>query len=69
VCLAIPMRVKEKTGSVAQVEQRGLIQNVNIELVPDVNIGDYVLVHAGFAIQTIDAEWARESLMLWEKLN
>lgn len=69
MCLAIPMKIKILRGSWAQVEAQGLLQEVNIQLVPQADIGDYVLVHAGFAIQRIDRELAGESLELWEQIK
>ena len=68
MCLAIPMKVERLEGSWAKVESQGLRMRVNVDLIPDVKIGDYVLVHAGFAIQKVKAEKAEEDLKLWAEL-
>ena len=68
MCLAIPGKIVKIKGNEAKVDfGEGTVRSVNISLV-DVNIGQYVIVHAGFAIQTLDEEEARESLTLWQEL-
>ena len=69
MCLAVPMKVKSIRWPNAEVLAECLRREVNIQLVPRVNIGDYVLVHAGFAIQVIDGKWAKENLELWEQIK
>jgi hydrogenase expression/formation protein HypC len=69
LCLAVPMKVKNIRWPIAEVSAQGLIKDVDIQLVPKVDIGDYVLVHAGFAIQIMDKDLARESLEIWEALE
>jgi hydrogenase expression/formation protein HypC len=64
MCLGIPMRVKSLEGNFAQVESGRLLRSVNIQLLPHVKIGDYVIVHAGFAIQIVDAKRAKETLRI-----
>ncbi len=56
MCLAVPARVMTIDNQHAQVETMGFNHRVNIQLVEDVMPGDYILVHAGFAIQKIDME-------------
>lgn len=63
------MKVNDIKWPMAEVLAEGLVREVNIQLVPNVDIGDYVLVHAGFAIQIIDRKSARESFKLWEQLE
>ncbi len=60
MCLAIPGRIiaVERTG--ARVDFAGVEQTVLLDLLPDARVGEYVLVHAGFAIQRLDAEEAEE---------
>ena len=58
MCLAIPAEVKKITGNSAEIESFGVRKNVDISLIPGVKIGDYVIVHAGFAIQIIDRDEA-----------
>lgn len=67
MCLAVPGRVVEVDGDQASVDFGGVRRRVNISLV-DVRPGDWVVVHAGFAIQTMDEEEAQETLKLWEEL-
>ena len=67
MCLAIPGKVIEIYGDRAKVDYGGIVREANISLV-DVKVGDYVIVHAGFAIQTLDEEAAMETLALWNEM-
>jgi hydrogenase expression/formation protein HypC len=68
MCLAIPARVMHLDGSKAQVDfGEGVLREVNVTLV-DAKVGDYVLVHAGYAIQTVDEKDALETLALWKEI-
>ncbi len=68
MCLAIPARVLEKYGDNARVDfGEGTTREVNISLV-DVVVGEYVIVHAGFAIEVLDESEAKETLCLWNEL-
>ncbi|MGB2728197.1 MAG: HypC/HybG/HupF family hydrogenase formation chaperone [Halobacteriota archaeon] len=71
MCLAIPAKVVEiskgKKGAKARADFGGVAREVDISLV-DANIGDYVLVHAGFAIEIIDEHEAKETLELWREM-
>ena len=69
MCLAIPMQIKEIQGEFAQVETAKLKKTINIVMLPKLKIGDYVLVHAGFAIQRIDARKARQTLRLIDEIR
>ena len=64
MCLAVPAKVISITGSNAMVELGGLTRQANIMLVPDLRVGDYVLLHAGFAIQSLNEAEAQETLGL-----
>lgn len=69
MCLAIPSRIVFVDGSAATVDVRGARREVSLVLLPDeARIGDYVLVHAGFAIQRVDEEAAKVSLGYIEEL-
>ena len=68
MCLAVPVQVKAIEGEKAEVELSGITRNVDISLIPEVNIGDYVLLHAGYAISAIDEAEAHETLNLLEQL-
>ena len=68
MCLAIPAKVLEIQGDIAKVDfGQGVAREVNVMLV-EAHIGEYVLVHAGYAIQLLDQEAAEESLRLWREL-
>jgi hydrogenase expression/formation protein HypC len=67
MCLAIPARIEEINESRAQVDIRGLKRSIGLQLLPDARVGEYVLVHAGFAIQRIDAAEAEETYRLLEE--
>ena len=68
MCLGIPGKVTEIDKNVAKVELGGLLREVSLDLCPEVSIGDYVLIHAGFAIQRLDEEEARETLDLLRQM-
>ena len=68
MCLAIPALVKSINGDLAQVDfGQNVLREVNVSLV-DPKIGDYVLVHAGYAIQKLDKEDALETLSLFNEI-
>ena len=63
------MRIVAVEGSNATVDASGIQVLVSIELVDDVAVGDYVIVHAGYAIQRLDPEDAQETLAIFERLK
>ena len=69
MCLAIPSKIVEKKGLTATVDVCGARREVNLMLLPEeVEVGEYVLVHAGFAMQKVDREAARSSLEFFGRL-
>ena len=64
MCLAVPAKVLEITGSLARVDIEGNIREANITLLEGVAVGDYVMLHAGFAISKYDPEEARKTFEL-----
>ncbi len=65
MCLAVPARVVEiLPHQQAWVELEGVRQQVSIELIEDVAVGDYVIVHVGFALERLDPEEAQATLAL-----
>ena len=64
MCLAVPGLVMETDGALAQVDFGGVRRRIAVALTPDVKVGDYVLVHAGYAIQVLDPTDAAEQLAL-----
>ena len=69
MCLAIPALVKSIDGYMAEVDIDGVTRQVSIQLTPDVKIGDYVLLHTGYAIHVIDEVEANETLKLFKELG
>jgi hydrogenase expression/formation protein HypC len=73
MCLAVPGRVlsiAEVDGApMADVDFGGVRKNVCLQYVPDVAIGDYVMVHVGFAIQRLDEASARQTLADFERMG
>lgn len=68
MCLAIPAKVMSVEGDEARVDfGEGVLREVNVTLV-DAKVGDYVLVHAGYAIQVLSEEEALETLRLWNEV-
>ncbi len=68
MCLAVPMRVEKIEGKKAIVDSAGVQAKVDISMVPEVKVGDYVIVHAGFAIEILKPEEAEETLRLIEEM-
>ena len=69
MCLAIPTRIKYIDNDMAEVELDGVSRTVSLAMVPEAQAGDYVLVHAGYAISVVDEEEAKETLRLFQELN
>ena len=68
MCLAVPAKVLEIHGNVAKVDfGNEILRDVNVMLV-ETKVGEYVLVHAGYAIQVIDRKAAEETLRMWEEI-
>jgi len=68
MCLAVPMKVIEIEGPVARVEEAGVQREVRVDLVEGLKVGDYVIVHAGIAIDRLDPEEAQETLRLFAEI-
>jgi hydrogenase expression/formation protein HypC len=64
MCLGIPMIIVEKNGNDAVAESSGVRKNIRLDLLDGAEIGDYVLIHAGYAIEKLDAGEALETLEL-----
>ncbi len=69
MCLAVPTKILEIEGQEAEAEIGGVRRRISVALTPEARPGDYVLVHAGFAISVLDENEARESLNLFEELR
>jgi hydrogenase expression/formation protein HypC len=68
MCLAIPAKVTKIDGDMATIDVGGVTRSASLMLLTDVAVGDYVIVHAGFAIHKVDPEEAQESLKLLREL-
>ena len=69
MCLAVPMKVVEIKGDMAVVESSGLRREAGITLLDKVKPGDWVIVHAGFAISKLTRKQARDTLALFEEMK
>lgn len=70
MCLAIPAKITTlEANSMAEVDILGVSRHVSLDLVPEAKVGDFVLVHAGFAIQVVDQEYAEETLQILKDIN
>ncbi len=69
MCLAVPARIIELEDDKAVVDAMGNRWNIRTTLVPDVKTGDIVLIHAGFAIATLDEEEAKKTWELFKEIE
>lgn len=69
MCLSVPAKIVEINGEIARVAVGETIVNASLQMLDDVEIGDYVLLHTGFALQKISAADAAETLVLFEELE
>ncbi|MGE5578053.1 MAG: HypC/HybG/HupF family hydrogenase formation chaperone [Syntrophothermus sp.] len=68
MCLAVPAKIIKINGLMGKVDVMGNVRVVGLRLVPEAKEGDYVLVHAGFALQVVDEVEAAETLALLEQV-
>lgn len=68
MCLGVPARVTDVRGTAATVEVGGARREISTMLVDDVNAGDWVIVHAGFAIEKLSPEEAEKTLELFREI-
>ena len=65
MCLAIPMKISQLDADrMATVDVLGVTRKVALDLTPQAQVGDYVLVHAGFAIEVVDEQYAQDTIDL-----
>jgi len=69
MCLGIPMKIINKKGDKAEVKAGGTSREISIGLLKDVSTGDYVIVHAGFAIEKLDEKRAKETLEILKEIQ
>lgn len=68
MCLAVPALIKKIEDKSADVEIGGISRRISLWLTPDAKVGDYVLLHTGYAISILDQKEAEETLRLFEQL-
>jgi hydrogenase expression/formation protein HypC len=73
MCLAVPGKILEiqeaASSRIGKIEFGGIIRQANLDFVPEAAVGDYVIVHVGFAISRVDAEEAARTYELLEKMG
>ena len=69
MCLAIPARILRIEGNLAIVDMAGVKREADIRMVKDLKVGEYVLIHAGFAIEKMRKKDAQETLKLFEEMT
>ena len=69
MCLAVPLKIVEINGREAVAESMGMKRKIRVDFIDNPKAGDYVIVHAGFAIERLPEEQALADLETWEELD
>ncbi|MDZ7635825.1 MAG: HypC/HybG/HupF family hydrogenase formation chaperone [Bacteroidales bacterium] len=69
MCLSLPAKVTAIDGDMAEVSVGGALFRAGLQMVDDVSVGDYVLLHAGFAIEKLKEEDALETLRMLQEMD
>lgn len=69
MCLAVPLKLIEINGKTATGEAMGMTRQVRVDFIKDPQVGDYVMVHAGFAIERLPEGQALADLEAWEEME
>jgi hydrogenase expression/formation protein HypC len=69
MCVAVPALVISLKGTEAEVDIEGVRRKTSVYLTPEAKVGDYVLMHAGFAIRVIDLKEAQETIALLKEIS
>ncbi len=69
MCIAVPMKLLKIDGDTGSAELGGIVKEVSLSLLDEVKVGDYVLIHAGFAIQKLDEKEALDTISLLNELG
>ena len=69
MCLAVPLRIKELDGTDAVVERDGVSRRVKVNFIREPKVGDYVMVHVGFAIEKVSSKQTEEDLEAFHELE
>ncbi len=68
MCIGIPAKVIELSGDKGKVDYQGVVRETSFIMLPEARVGDYVILHAGFAIKLLSEEDAKETLKMIEEL-
>ena len=69
MCLAVPLKIEEVSGNEAIASSTGLKRKIRVDFIPDPKPGDYVIVHAGFAIERLPEKQSLEDIEAWDELD
>lgn len=69
MCLAVPLKIIEIDGKNAVGESMGMQRKLRVDFIPEPKVGDYVIVHAGFAIERLPEAQALEDIAAWEEIR
>lgn len=69
MCLAIPLKLIDISGNTATGEALGMTREIRVDFIPEPKVGDYVIVHAGFAIERLGEKQALEDLEAWKEVR
>ena len=69
MCLAVPLQLVEINGNSAVGEAMGMRRNIRVDFIENPQIGDFVIVHAGFAIERLPEQQAMQDLEAWEEVQ
>lgn len=69
MCLAVPLKITEINGNRAVAEAMGVTREIRVDFIPNPAVGDYVIVHAGFAIERLPEAQAMEDIEAWEEVE
>ena len=69
MCLAIPLQLLEINGNTAIGEAMGMRREIRVDFIDNPQVGDYVIVHAGFAIERLPEQQALDDLEAWEEVR
>jgi hydrogenase expression/formation protein HypC len=68
MCLAVPALITKIDETMAEVDLGGVVTRVSVLLTPEAKVGDYVVMHAGYALSVLDAEEAEQTLQLLREI-
>ncbi|MCE1245349.1 MAG: HypC/HybG/HupF family hydrogenase formation chaperone [Firmicutes bacterium] len=68
MCLAVPVKLVEIDGKKGKVETGGVVAEIGLAFIDEPQVGDYLIIHAGYALEKIDPEEAQKTLKLFEEI-